>query len=136
MKSETKKLHLIRGGIRTTTDVELEDLFQSIRRLLLGVAEELGPRQALAALEIERVEITALIAHVQQMQLNSDNGETTESFLEMEHTLHKRQTFLESLVPEIECVACIEMDDPPKSGLQLARRNPATVRSVAELEAV
>jgi len=66
MRSEPEKLHLIRGGNRTTTDVEFEDPFQNVRRLLLEVAEELGPRQALAALEIERVEITALIARKRQ----------------------------------------------------------------------
>ena len=135
MKSEPEKLHLIRGGMRTTTDVEFEDPFQSVRRLLLEAATELSPAQAQAALAVERVEITGLIAHVQKMQLDSDNGETTESFVEMEHTLRKRQTFLDSLVPEIECVDWIEMDEPPKSGLQLVWRNPAKVRSVAEMEA-
>ena len=55
--------------------------------------------------------------------------------MEMEQNLRKRQTLLDSLVPEIECIDCIEVDEPPKSGLQLVWRNPAKVRSVAEQEA-
>ena len=115
MKGE---FHAIRGGMRTTTDVEFEDPFQSVRRLLLEVAEELGPRQALAALEIERVENAALILLVQRRQLDSD-GQDIGLFVEMEQNLRNRQTLLDSLVPEIECIDCIEVDDPPKSGLQL-----------------
>jgi hypothetical protein len=123
----------IRGAMRTTTDVEFEDPFQSVRRLLLEVAEELGPRQALAALEIERVENAALILLVQRWQLDSD-GQDIQPFVEMEQNLRKRQTLLDSLVPEIDCIDCIEVDESPKSGLQLVCRNPAKVRSVAELE--
>jgi hypothetical protein len=113
--------------MRSTADVDLRDSLLSVRRLLLEVAEELGPRQALAALEIERVENAALILNVQRMQLDSDDGEGTGPFVEMEHSLHKRQTFLDSLVPEIEGVDCIEMDEPPppKSRLRLVWRNPA-----------
>ena len=101
--------------MRSTADVDLRDSLLSVRRLLLEVAEELGPRQALAALNVQR------------MQLDSDDGEGTGPFVEMEHSLHKRQTFLDSLVPEIEGVDCIEMDEPPppKSRLRLVWRNPA-----------
>jgi hypothetical protein len=137
MKSEPDKLHLIRGGMRTTSDVELDDAFQDVRRVLLDVAEELGPKPALAALESERVENAALILLVQRWQLDSD-GEDIGSFVKMEQNLRERQTFLDSLVPEIEWIDCIEVDEPPpppKSGLQLVWRNPAKVRSVAEMEA-
>src|ERR1039458_479319 len=99
--------------MRSTADVDLRDSLLSVRFRSLEVAEELGPRQALAALEIERVENAALILNVQRMQLDSDDGEGTGPFVEMEHSLHKRQTFLDSLVPEIEGVDCIEMDEPP-----------------------
>jgi len=128
------EFHAIRGAMRTTTDVEFENPFQSVRRLLLEVAEELGPRQALAALEIERVENAALILLVQRWKLDGD-GQDIRPFVEMEQNLRKRQTLLDSLVPEIECIDCIEVDEPPKSGLQLVWRNPAKVRSVAEQEA-
>ena len=131
------KFQAIRGGMRTTTDVEFEDPFQSVRRLLLEVAEELGPRQALAALEIERVENAALILWVQRQQLDSDDQAL---WSRMEQNLHERQTFLDSLSSEIESVDFIDLDEPPpppppKSGLQLVWRNPAKVRSVAEMEA-
>lgn len=128
------EFHAICGAMRTTTDVEFENPFQSVRRLLLEVAEELGPRQALAALEIERVENAALILLVQRWKLNGD-GQDIRPFVEMEQNLRKRQTLLDSLVPEIEYIDCIEVDEPPKSGLQLVWRNPAKVRSVAEQEA-
>lgn len=110
MKSEPDKLHLIRGGMRTTSDVEFEDPLQNVRRILLEVATELGPAQAKAALAVEGVQITGLIAHVQQMQLDCDNGESTECFVDMEHTLRKRQTFLDSLGPEIEYFAAVGID--------------------------
>jgi hypothetical protein len=134
MKSEPDKLHLIRGGMRTTSDVELDDASQDVRRVLLDVAEELGPRPALAALESERVETAALILHLQRQQLDSDDQALWSRF---EQYLHERQTFLDSLVPEIEWIDWIEVDEPlpPRSGLQLVWRNPAKVRSAADMEA-
>ena len=126
------EFHAIRGGMTTTTAFESDGLFQSIRRLLLEVAEELGPRQALAALEIELVEIAAMILDDQQRELDSENRA---AWLRMEQNLRDRQTFLESLIPEIECVGCIEEDEPVKSGLQLVWRTPAKELSVAEEEA-
>jgi len=113
----------------TLADIELDGSLQSVKELFLLIACELGPAQALAAMEVEIDQLSAL-----GVTIGSYTGDEEDmlNFAAMAQNLRNRLAFLESITEEVATADCCVIDDPPKpNGPWLCWINPAKIRSAA-----